>query len=266
MLAQVIGHTNTGATAILSLLFPPMNYTFFTILMARFERQDMATNLVKSAPQNPSTLPGIVFFVFLIIQILVFPILGAWVERLLYGTASSGRRLTSGNEASETTVRLSKFTKEYPPSWWARNIAVRFGKRKENVVAVDQLDLNIRKGQIMVLLGANGSGKSTTLEAIAGLNTVTSGSVEVDGFGGIGICPQRNVLWDDLTAFEHVKVFNRLKSTEAPSTKSELHELIQACDIDRKIGARSGTLLGWSEAEIATRHDVHGRLKGLLCG
>lgn len=250
VLAQVIAKSSTGAVAVLSLLFPPMNYTFFTVLMARWERQDEGTNLVKAAPQNPSTLPGIAFFVFSIIQILVFPILGAIVERALYGTASKGRQLSSGNEVSKAAVQLSDFTKCYRPSWWARNIATRFGKRKETVVAVDALNLTIPQGQIMVLLGANGSGKSTTLEAIAGLNTVTSGTVAVDGFGGLGICPQRNVLWDNLTAFEHVRIFNRLKSTSKPSTKSEIHELIAACDLDRKVGAQSGTLSGGQKRKL----------------
>ena len=214
VIAQVIGKSSTGAVAILSLLFPPMNYTYFTIFMARWERQNIGTNLVKAAPKNPSTLPGIAFLVFAIIQILVFPIFGAIVERQLYGTASKGRILSTGTERAEAAVRLSSFTKCYQPSWWARKLAARFGKRQETVVAVDQLDLTLPRGQIMVLLGANGSGKSTTLEAIAGLNTVTSGTVAVDGFGGLGICPQRNVLWDSLTTFEHVKIFNRLKSTE----------------------------------------------------
>ena len=250
VLAQVIAKSSTGAVAVLSLLFPPMNYTFFTVLMARWERQDKGTNLVKAAPQNPSTLPGVAFFVFSIIQILVFPILGAIVERALYGTASKGRQLSSGTEDAKAAVQLSDFTKCYKPSWWARNIATRFGKRKETVVAVDSLNLTIPQGQIMVLLGANGSGKSTTLEAIAGLNKVTSGIVAVDGYGGLGICPQRNVLWDNLTAFEHVQIFNKLKSTGKPSTKIEIHELIAACDLDRKVDAQSRTLSGGQKRKL----------------
>ena len=250
VVAQVIGKSSTGAVAVLSLLFPPMNYTFFTILMARWERQNIGTNLVKAAPQNPSTLPGIAFWVFAIIQTLVFPVLGAIVERNLYGTASKGRQLSTGTERSDAAVRLSGFTKHYQPSWWARKIATRFGKQKETVIAVNQLDLTIPQGQIMVLLGANGSGKSTTLEAIAGLNTVTSGTVAVDGFGGLGICPQRNVLWDSLTAYEHVRIFNRLKSTRDVSSKSEIHELIAACDLDRKVNAQSRYLSGGQKRKL----------------
>lgn len=252
VLSQVINkQLSTGAVAILGLLFPPMNYNFFTILMARWERQNLSTNLVKSAPQNPWTLPGIVFFVFAIIHIIAFPILGALVERKLYGTASKGRTTFVGNSGGlQAAVQLSGFTKLYQPSWWARNIATRFGKRKEVVTAVDDLSLTIPQGQIMVLLGSNGSGKSTTLEAIAGLNTVTSGSIAVDGYGGLGICPQRNVLWDQLTSYEHVRIFNRLKSIGKPASKAEIQDLITACDLDRKIGAKARHLSGGQKRKL----------------
>ncbi|KAL8638656.1 MAG: hypothetical protein Q9228_004211 [Teloschistes exilis] len=250
VLAQVIAKASTGAIAILSLLFPPMNYTFFTILMARFEYLNQPTNLTEAAPRNPSKLPAIVFFVFTVIQIIVFPFLGAMVENFLYGTRSKGRHLLKGNATTQAAVQLDKYTKEYKPSWWARKIAVRFGKRKETVVAVNNLDLVIPKGQIAVLLGSNGSGKSTTLEAIAGLNTVTSGNVTVDGYGGLGICPQRNVLWDALSAYEHVHIFNRLKSVEMPSTRGELEELLAACDLDRKMSARAGHLSGGQKRKL----------------
>lgn len=187
---------------------------------------------------------------FLIIQIVGFPILGAFIENYLYGTRSKGRHLLKGNENTHEAVRLEQFTKRYTPSWWARNVAARLGKRKETVVAVDKLDLVVPKGQIMVLLGSNGSGKSTTLDAIAGLNTVTSGDVTVDGFGGLGVCPQRNVLWDQLTAYEHVYIFNRLKSAEKPSSRAEIEGLIKACDLDRKIGARSRHLSGGQKRKL----------------
>ena len=250
VLAQVIAKAGTGAVAILSLLFPPMNCTFFIILMARWERKGIPTNLVKAAPENPSSLPGIAFFIFFIVQIIVFPVIGAMVERLLYGTASIGRKVVSEDQDSHSAVNLSGFTKIYKPSWWAINVARRFGKKKDVVVAVDDLNLNIRQGQITVLLGSNGSGKTTTLETIAGLNTVTSGTVTVDGRGGLGICPQRNVLWDDLTTLEHVQIFNHLKSTGATASKTELEELITACDLSKKLKARAYQLSGGQKRKL----------------
>ena len=243
VLAQVLGKSSTGAVAVLSLLFPSMNYTFFTILMAHWEQENMATNLVKAAPNYPSKLPGIVLWVFLIVQIIVYPILASVVETTLWGTASKGRQINS-DEGSQAAVELSGFTKIYKPNWFQRNIGARFGKKKDTVVAVNGLNLTVLRSQIVVLLGANGSGKSTTLEAIAGLSTVTSGTIAVDGSHGIGLCPQKNVVWGDLTVQEHVSIFNRLKSSGKIALKKENDELIRACDLDRKIGARAKTLSG----------------------
>lgn len=250
VLAQVIHSASTGAVAILSLLFPPMTYTFFTIFMARWEQQDKPTNLVKSAPTNPWTLPGIALWVFLIIQIIAFPIFGAIIEKWLYGTASRGRKIGPEYVDSHTAVQLSGFTKIYSPNWFARNVTSRFGKRKDAVVAVNDLNLTVRQGQILVLLGANGSGKSTTLDSIAGLSKVSSGSIALDGTGGLGLCPQKNVLWDELTVEEHVRIFNRLKSTEGLAPKSELRQLILACDLDRKLGAKASTLSGGQKRKL----------------
>ncbi|KAL8943719.1 MAG: hypothetical protein Q9211_000890 [Gyalolechia sp. 1 TL-2023] len=255
VLAQVVAKASTGAIAILSLLFPPMNCDSpltpkNSADSFRWERQNLPTNLTKAAPENPSSLPGIVFFVFLIVQIIVFPILGSVIENYLYGTRSKGRHLLKGNETTHEAVRLDGFTKRYTPSWWARNVAARLGKRKETVTAVDGLNLVVPRGQIMVLLGSNGSGKSTTLDAIAGLNTVTSGDITVDGVGGLGVCPQRNVLWDQLTAYEHVYIFNRLKSAEKPSSKADIEGLIKACDLDRKMRAKSRHLSGGQKRKL----------------
>jgi ABC-type sugar transport system ATPase subunit len=46
-----------------------------------------------------------------------------------------------------------------------------------------------------MLLGRNGSGKSTTLDAIAGLRRVDAGRIDIHGSGGLGVVPQKNVLW-----------------------------------------------------------------------
>ncbi|KAL9112316.1 MAG: hypothetical protein Q9227_003434 [Pyrenula ochraceoflavens] len=251
VLAQVVGKANTGAVAILSLLFPPMNYTFFIILMARWERQDMPTNLVKSAPENPWTLPGIAFWIFMIVQILVFPILGAMIERTLYGTGSKSRLVTRSAESSDA-VRLTGFSKEYRPSWIRKYLGPIFGSRRQPVLAVDNVTLSAIKGQIMILLGANGSGKSTTLDAIAGLNTVSAGRIELNygPQGGFGLCPQKNVLWDLLTVEEHVRIFNRIKCQGAVDFRVKLRELLSACDIDQKSKAITRTLSGGQKRKV----------------
>ena len=49
------------------------------------------------------------------------------------------------------------------------------------VVAVDEVDLTVRPGEIVAFLGPNGAGKTTTVDMLLGLTAPTSGSVEVYG-------------------------------------------------------------------------------------
>ena len=247
VLAQILNKTLSGGAVIVTgLLFPPMNYVYFIVVMARWEAQNTATDLVKTPPESTFSVPGIVFWVFLIVQTLVYPVLGALVEIALYGTASGQRRL-SRNDAIETTVEVQSFSKHYEPSWLHRNVLYRLGaKKKETVIAVQGLNLKALPGQLVVLLGANGSGKSTTLDALAGLTSSTSGDIALDGSHGIGYCPQKNVLFKECTVMENVEIFNRLKSidTGTLATKDDLSQLLKACDLDRKVKALASSLSG----------------------
>lgn len=251
IITQLVGPRSNAGVVIVSLLFPPMTFVNFTVLMGRWEKQDLATNLVKAAPDSPWTIPGIALWIFLIVQIIVYPVLGACVERLFYGTRSKGRKSAKSDTAS--AVSLNGFTKEYKPNWFVKNIGPFFGSRRQAVLAVDNLSLDVIKGQIMILLGANGSGKSTTLDAISGLSKITSGEIAVnypETAGGFGLCPQRNVLWDRLTVEEHVKIFGRLKGEGKIDTKHQISELIEACDLNKKAKALSKTLSGGQKRKL----------------
>ena len=243
IIAQVFHDLSNGAVIITSLLFPSMNYTYFIILMARFEAQDTGTNMTKAAPENTWSVTGIAFWVLLVIQIVVYPILAVIVERVLWGTTSGDRHLSPSE--SGAAVELQNFSKHFRPTWFQRNILPIFKKgKKDTVIAVDDLSLSVRDRQITLLLGANGSGKSTTLDAIAGLSKPTNGSIALDFSHGLGFCPQQNVLWKDLTVREHIDIFDRLKSIESVATKEEKIALIRDCDLHRKIDARAGSLSG----------------------
>ncbi|KAF7122992.1 hypothetical protein CNMCM5793_001168 [Aspergillus hiratsukae] len=251
VIAQLAPASTDGAVIVLSLLFPPMNFVYFFVLMARWERQGLATDLVHAAPKNPWTVPGIAFWILLIVQIIVYPLLAAVVERVLYGTKSKSRRTV--NSDGSVAVRLNGFTKEYQPSWFYRKVAPWFGSNRQSVLAVNDLSMNVRKGEIVVLLGANGSGKSTTLDAISGLTTITSGSIDVDygdSGGRFGLCPQKNVLWDTLTVKEHIMIFNKLKSTGELDTNEQVLKLLNDCDLAEKVNSRAKTLSGGQKRKV----------------
>lgn len=240
---------STGAVAILGLLFTPMTFVFHMIWLARYEHKQIAPNLIEAAPDATWKVPGLAFWIFMLIQIFVYPVLAALVERALYYTSSQGRKITYSDSAQP--VVLSNFTKHYHPNWYFRTIAPLFGIKKKVVQAVNDVSVAPMKGQIMVLVGANGCGKSTTLNAIAGLGDVSSGSITVNGSGGIGICPQKNILWEYLTVAQHAKIFNRIKSTNVSAgADGELSQLIYDCGLTHKIQAYSDTLSGGQKRKL----------------
>ncbi|KAI9840875.1 MAG: hypothetical protein M1837_001254 [Sclerophora amabilis] len=251
IIAQVTVPSGSAAVAMLSLLFPPMNYTLFIIYLARWERQLLPANLTEGAPESPWQLPGYVFFICIVIQIIAYPVLGALIERGLYGTASESRKVLYHSIDKHDAVKLVGFSKQYRPGWWHRNVLFPMGRaQKETVKAVSNLDLKISKGQIMVLLGANGSGKSTTLDAVSGLNTVTAGSIEVEGTGGLGLCPQKNVMWAELTVYEHVDIFSQFKSPRSLDRKAQILGLVKACDLEKELKKKAKTLSGGQKRKL----------------
>ncbi|KAL8687647.1 MAG: hypothetical protein Q9224_005090 [Gallowayella concinna] len=130
------------------------------------------------------------------------------------------------------------------------------------------LRLTLTKGQILMLLGPNGSGKSTTLDAIAGLSKVSSGQIGIDGTGGVGIAPQKNVLLVEILRKleEHVRILYNLKAANTQHTRQDLATLIDACDLVRKENSKVQDLIWRTKAQTSTRNDVCGRKLCLLHG
>ena len=90
----------------------------------------------------------------------------------------------------------------------ANNLSKSFG----DFVAVDDLNLKIKKGEVFGFLGPNGAGKTTSIKMMVGLLRPTGGQILVDGDDisqvdriKIGICPQDIVLWESLTCKERLK-------------------------------------------------------------
>src|SRR5215470_3376466 len=100
------------------------------------------------------------------------------------------------------------------------NIAVKLEslvKRFGDFVAVDNVSLEVRTGEIFGFLGPNGAGKSTTIRILCGLLGPTSGKAMVAGYDvatqpedirkNIGYMSQKFSLYDDLMVEENIKFF-----------------------------------------------------------
>ncbi len=77
-------------------------------------------------------------------------------------------------------------------------------KKYKNFIALDEVNLEMKKGEIYGLLGHNGAGKTTTLKAIIGLLNIDSGNIHVDNDIKIGYMPEAPVFYEHLTLKEYM--------------------------------------------------------------
>ncbi len=83
----------------------------------------------------------------------------------------------------------------------ARGIVKVFGDRRDEVVALDGIDLDVAAGSLVAVLGPSGCGKSTLLHVVAGFVAPTAGAVVVDGTAVRGPDRQRGVVFQDAALF-----------------------------------------------------------------
>ena len=122
-----------------------------------------------------------------------------------------------------------------------RNIIKTFSDGK---TAVNDVSLNFYKDEIFALLGHNGAGKTTLISMLTGLYEATSGSAYYNGYNilssdnmdtfrtVLGICPQHDVLFDDLTIREHLEMFCIFKGYTSNDLENEINKTIHDFELD----------------------------------
>ncbi|XP_034781951.2 phospholipid-transporting ATPase ABCA3-like [Acipenser ruthenus] len=135
--------------------------------------------------------------------------------------------------------------------------------RVGNVIreVVRDLTLNMYEGQITVLLGHNGAGKSTTLSMLTGLFPPTSGRAYINGYDicqdmalirhSLGLCPQHDVLFHSLTVQEHLQFFAQLKGYPREKTPDEVERILKILNLEDKRQSRSKTLSGGMKRKLS---------------
>jgi ABC-2 type transport system ATP-binding protein len=122
-----------------------------------------------------------------------------------------------------------------------RNLNKRYGSK----LAVDNLSLNIDKGEILGLLGPNGAGKTTLINSIIGITEVQSGEVLIFGHNmignglaikrRIGVVPQNIALVSEFSALDNVTYFARLYGLKGEALKDGVREALEFTNLwDRR--------------------------------
>jgi ABC-2 type transport system ATP-binding protein len=118
----------------------------------------------------------------------------------------------------------------------AENVSVYFykGFLKKKIVALDNFNLEIKKGDFVGLVGQNGAGKSTAMYCLLGLINPKSGKILIDGFppvpgsgiyNNISYLPEEPHYHDFLTIGEALSFYNSLYNN--PSPKKKLEKLLE---------------------------------------
>lgn len=119
-------------------------------------------------------------------------------------------------------------------------------KLYEQHVAVRNLNLEVRTGEIMGIIGHNGAGKSSTLKMIAGLIAPFSGVVEVMGHDmsqnrgtpeikkKIGFLPEESALYANMTVLEYLTFFGELYEMPKKQTLARIEELLTGLNLPER--------------------------------
>jgi len=114
-------------------------------------------------------------------------------------------------------------------------------KKYQSVVAVDDLSLEVPKGQLFGFLGPNGAGKTTTIKLLMGLLKPTSGSISIGGVNihedpvraksMIGYIPDRPYIYEKLTGMEYLEFIADLYSMDKSLARSRAVKFLEFFDL-----------------------------------
>jgi len=129
-----------------------------------------------------------------------------------------------------------------------RGLNKRFGQ----VHAVNDLDFEVRRGEVFGFLGPNGAGKSTTMRMITCFIPPTSGSVRVDGMDTaghdlavrrkIGYLPESTPLYSDMTVSEYLAFVGRVRGLSGQQLKGRMDAMFSVCALTKMAGRQIGKL------------------------
>ncbi len=127
-------------------------------------------------------------------------------------------------------------------------------KKYKEITAVDDLNLEIRNGELFSLLGVNGAGKTTTIKMLSTLTLPTKGDAVVSGESiisspnlvkeRIGVSPQETAVAPSLSVKENLTLMCDVHGLKKDKAKEKIEELSKALDLESVMNRKAGKLSG----------------------
>jgi putative spermidine/putrescine transport system ATP-binding protein len=149
------------------------------------------------------------------------------------------------------------------------NLSKKFG----DVVAVDQVSLEVKNGEFLTLLGPSGSGKTTVLRMIAGFEKPDSGTIKLDGQEVTNLPPYErdvNTVFQDYALFPHMSVIENIeygllvKGIEKSERKKRAEEALAQVQLPDYGDRKPAQLSGGQRQRVALARALVNRPKVLL--
>jgi len=153
------------------------------------------------------------------------------------------------------------------------NVVVKYGSFR----ALDGVDLEVGSGELVVLLGANGAGKSTIFRAISGLNKLAGGDIRFNGESlagrkpsqiveaGIVQCPEGRKLFPQMSVLKNLMLGAYVHRKDKAGVRRSLEHVLSMFPIlEEKKDDAAGSLSGGQQQMVAIGRALMSRPKVLL--
>ncbi len=121
-------------------------------------------------------------------------------------------------------------------------------KKYGDFTAVNQLNMEVKQGEVFGFLGPNGAGKTTTVLMLMGLSVPTSGTAKVGGYDIVeqsrevrsvaSILPEYSSLYGDLTAFENLDYIGQLNDMPKEDRENRIHDVLEIVGMTEWLDAK----------------------------
>ena len=134
-------------------------------------------------------------------------------------------------------------------------------KRYKDITAVDNLSLEISRGELFSLLGVNGAGKTTTIKMLSCLTAPSEGDAVILGYSIkneglsvkqlIGVSPQETAIANNLSVKENLELICGIYGFDGEKASSRLKEIAEQFELEKVLHRRAGKLSGGWQRRVS---------------